>query len=124
MHAIVLSVDEKSQIQAWRKAWGRGISRHNNFYLAHWGVEDFLTKFAKKRRAVTHENERDGSARPIRMLRFVYRVFWLCQSRMGIDPIDSILLGSKFFEIVHGPIRPRYPHAPNLALSPSCTGDN
>jgi hypothetical protein len=37
------------------------------------GVEDFLTKFPKKRRAVTHENERDGSARPIRMLRFVYR---------------------------------------------------
>jgi hypothetical protein len=40
-------------------------------------------------RAVTRENERGGSARPIRMLRFVYRVFWLCQSRMGIDPIDS-----------------------------------
>jgi hypothetical protein len=67
-------------------------------------------------RAVTRENERGGSARPIRMLRFVYRVFWLCQSRMGIDPIDSILLGSKFPEMVHVPIRPCYPHTPNVAL--------
>jgi len=79
-------------------------------------VEEFSTKFAKEYRGVTRENERGGSARPIRMLRFVYRVFWPCQLRMGIDPIDSILLGSKFPEIVHGLIRPYYLHAPNLAL--------
>ena len=54
-------------------------------------VEEFSTKFAKEYRGVTRENERGGSARPIRMLRFVYRVFWPCQLRMGIDPIDSIL---------------------------------
>jgi hypothetical protein len=59
-------------------------------------------------------SERNGSARP--MLRFVHRVFWLCQVRMGIDPIDSILLGSEFPKIMHGPIRPRHPHAPNVAL--------
>jgi hypothetical protein len=35
---------------------------------------------------------------------------------MGIDPIDSIALGSKFPEMVHGPIRPYYLHAPNLAV--------
>jgi hypothetical protein len=37
------------------------------------------------------------------MLRLVHRIFWLRQVRMGIDPIDSISLGSKFPEIVHGP---------------------
>jgi len=79
-------------------------------------VEEFSTKFAKEYRGVTRENERGGSARPIRMLRFVYRVFGLCQSRMGIDPIGSIPLGSKFPKIVHGPIRPHYLHAPNVVL--------
>ena len=80
-------------------------------------VEDFLTKFANEHRAVTRANERDGSARPIRLLRFVYRVFCkrLRQVRMGIDPIDNVSLGSKFPEIVHVPIRPHYLHAPNLA---------
>jgi hypothetical protein len=67
-------------------------------------------------RAVTRENELDGSARPIQMLRFVYRVFGLCQSRMGIDPINRILLGSKFSKMVHRLIRPHYLHAPNLAV--------
>jgi hypothetical protein len=62
------------------------------------------------------ENERDGSARPIRMLRLVFRIFWLCQLGMGIDPISSILLGSKFPKMVHGLIRPHYLHAPNLAV--------
>jgi hypothetical protein len=83
--------------------------------LQRW-VEEFLTEFAKKRRAVTRENERDGSARPIRILRFVHRIFWLCQSGMGIDPRDGIFLGSEFPEVVHGPIRPHYLYAPNLAL--------
>jgi hypothetical protein len=36
---------------------------------------------------------------------------------MGIDPIDSISLGSKFPNKVHGPIRPHYLHAPKAALS-------
>ena len=49
-------------------------------------------------------------------LRFVYPVFGLRQVRMGIDPIDSISLGSEFPEIVHVPIRPYYLHAPNLAV--------
>jgi hypothetical protein len=49
-------------------------------------------------------------------LRFVYRVDGLCQSRMGIDPIGSIPLGSKFPKMVHGAIRSRYAYAPNLAL--------
>jgi putative ABC transport system substrate-binding protein len=31
---------------------------------------------------------------------------------VSIDPIDSISLRRKFPEIVHGSIRPRYPHAP------------
>ena len=35
---------------------------------------------------------------------------------MGIDPINRILLGSKFPKMVHGPIRPHYLHAPNLAV--------
>src|ERR1700720_4709736 len=56
--------------------------------------------------AVTRANERCGSTRPIRMLRFVHRIFWLCQSRVSLDPINRILLGSKFPEMVHGPIRP------------------
>ena len=73
-----------------------------------------LTDFTFQRHccALTH----DGSVRTIRMLRFVHRIFWLCESRMGIDPIDSFLFGSKFPGIVHGPIGPRYPHAPNAAL--------
>jgi hypothetical protein len=66
-------------------------------------------------RAVTRENQRDGSARHIRILRLVHRIFWLCQSRMSIDPINRILLGSKF-QMVHGPIRPHYLHAPNVAV--------
>jgi hypothetical protein len=49
-------------------------------------------------------------------LRFVHRIFWLCQSGMGIDPRDGIFLGSEFPEVVHGPIRPHYLYAPNLAL--------
>jgi hypothetical protein len=57
---------------------------------------------------------RTSCAEPI--LRFVHRIFWPCQSRMSIDPIDSILLGSKFPKIVRGPIRPHYLHAPNAAL--------
>jgi hypothetical protein len=61
-------------------------------------------------------NERNGSARPIRILLFVHRIFWPCQLRMSIDPIDNILLGSKFPKMVHGPIRPHYLHAPNLAV--------
>jgi hypothetical protein len=34
-------------------------------------------------RAVTRENERDGSARLIRILQLVHRIFWLCQSEDG-----------------------------------------
>jgi hypothetical protein len=49
-------------------------------------------------------------------LRIVYRIFWPCQSRMCLDPSDSILLGSKFSEMVHRPIRPYYLHAPNLIV--------
>jgi hypothetical protein len=49
-------------------------------------------------------------------LRFVYRVFGLCQIGMSIDPTGSIFPGSKSPEIAHGPIRPHYLHAPNLAL--------
>ena len=67
-------------------------------------------------RSVTRVNERDGSARPIRMLRFVHRIFWPCQSRVSIDPINRILLGSKFSKMVHGPIGPHYLDAPNLAV--------
>jgi hypothetical protein len=48
--------------------------------------------------------------------RLVHRIFWLCQIGMSIDPIGSIVLGSKLPKMVHGPIRPRYPHAPNLAV--------
>jgi hypothetical protein len=47
---------------------------------------------------------------------FFHRIFWLCQSRMGVDPINRILLGSKFTKTVHGLIRPHYLHAPNLAV--------
>jgi hypothetical protein len=35
---------------------------------------------------------------------------------MGIDPCGSIFLGSEFPEIVHGAVRPRYPHTPNVRL--------
>ena len=70
---------------------------------------------------VTHERAATSTQWPwpIKLkvdLRFVYRIFWLCQSRMGIDPIDSISLGSEFPEIVHVPIRPHYLHTPNAAL--------
>ncbi len=47
----------------------------------------------------------------------VHRIFCLCQIGMSIDPIGSILLGSKFPKMVHGPISPHYLHAPNLAVS-------
>ena len=47
---------------------------------------------------------------------FFHRIFWLCQSRVSMDPINRILLGSKFPKMVHGPIRPNYLHAPNLAV--------
>jgi hypothetical protein len=48
----------------------------------------------------------------------VYRLFCngLCQSSMGLDPLDGIFLGRKLPEIVHPAIRPRYPRAPNAAL--------
>jgi hypothetical protein len=35
---------------------------------------------------------------------------------VGVDPIESILLGSKFPEIVHGPVGPHYLHTPNAAF--------
>jgi hypothetical protein len=48
--------------------------------------------------------------------RFVYRISWLYQIGISIDPIGSIPLGSKFPKMVHGPIRPYYLHAPNLVV--------
>jgi hypothetical protein len=66
--------------------------------------------------AIARKSQRDGSARPIRLMRLVHRIFWFRQSRIGIDPRDSILLGNEFPEMVHGPIRPHYLHAPNLTL--------
>jgi hypothetical protein len=71
---------------------------------------------------VTHEQAATSTQWPwpIKLkvdLRLVHRIFWLCQLRMSIDPIDSIFLGSKFPEIMHGHIRPHYLHAPNVALS-------
>jgi hypothetical protein len=69
---------------------------------------------------VTHERAATSTQWPwpIKLkvdLRFVYRIFWLRQVRMGIDPIDNVSFGSKFPKIVHVPIRPHYLHAPNLA---------
>jgi hypothetical protein len=53
--------------------------------------------------------------------RFVYRVFWLCQSRVSIDPIDSISLGSKFPKWCTA----RLGHTIfTRQILPSCTGDN
>jgi hypothetical protein len=68
---------------------------------------------------VTHERAATSTHWPIKLkvdLWFVYRVFGRRQVRMGIDPRGSISLGSKYPEIVHGPIRPHYLHAPNAAL--------
>jgi hypothetical protein len=36
---------------------------------------------------------------------------------MGSDPIDGIFFGGEFSKVVHGTIRPYYPHAPNLAFA-------
>jgi hypothetical protein len=55
-------------------------------------------------------------ARTQRFRRLIREFFWLCQIGMSIDPIDSILLGSKFPDVVHGLIRPHYLHAPNATL--------
>jgi hypothetical protein len=77
-----------------------------------YGSRNFLTKFAKWHVRCNSRSERTRSAQPIRMLRFVHRAFCPCQSRMSIDPSDSILLGSKFPEMAHGPIRPYYLDAP------------
>jgi hypothetical protein len=57
-----------------------GIGRRN-FHTQY-----FLSAMAR----IARKSQRDGSARPIRNLRFVYRIFLLCQSRMGIDPRDGI----------------------------------
>jgi hypothetical protein len=40
----------------------------------------------------------------------------LCQSRMGLNPLNGIFLGRKLPNIVRLAIRPRYPNAPNAAL--------
>jgi hypothetical protein len=69
----------------------------------------------------THERAATSTQWPLPIklkvdLRFVHRIFWLCQIGMSIDPIDSISLGSKFPKMVHGPIRPHYLHAPKLAV--------
>src|SRR5689334_7389470 len=66
---------------------------------------------------VAHDRAATSTQRPWPIkLKLVHRVFWLCQSRMGIDPINRVLLGSKVPKMVHGPIRPHYLHAPNRAV--------
>ena len=44
------------------------------------------------------------------------RILRICQSRVSIDPLDGIFVGSEFPDKRMAAIGPRYLHAPNAAL--------